>query len=614
MPAPPPRRTDEHPPHAADWSAGDDVGDLPRDVEQFPVRDDLGPVVDDGRWDLLLAALNSVNSMVTLTDLRADDQPLVYVNDYFCTFTGYGRDEILGKNCRFLQTCAGGRDEDQPGVREVRDAIRERRRCKALLRNYKKDGSPFWNELFLSPVCPGGGGGGGGGEPTHYVGVQNDVTERVECDRERYVLSESLRTLEESVVITEGELDEPGPKMRFVNDAFTRMSGYGWDELIGNTPRMLQGPDTDHGETSRLKRDLKAGRTFRGEAVNYRKGGGRYLVQWTASPVWAYGPSGGLYGGPGMAGRGTPPGGLRHDPPAGLPDRPDRSGPPSHFVASQRDVTERRSLEREMLEGRGEEQARIARDLHDGPTQDVAAVRLMAAALAREMGVNPDDPAALDAAAKTDDGADRFDSAAALAAHLYRQADAAADGVRQVARGLMPVRPAPGGLIDALNRLASTLAAAASRGVGPAVSFDGGRDDEPTDADVRNELYQIAREAVGNAVRHADAKTIRVALSRDDADRVVLTVEDDGRGIDPDLAAAAGGTDRPRAAAPGGGVGLRSMRYRTELLSATFRVERRDDGGTRVFVRLPAGGPPRGKREVIRGEPDPDPTPPHRRR
>ena len=629
----------------ADGAPADGAGPLSRGRDlagELQLRSDLGPLVADGRWDLILSALNAVNSMITVSDLREEDQPLVYVNDYFCEFTGYDRSEAIGRNCRFLQDAPGGRDEDQPGVREIREAVRERRRCDVLVRNYKRDGTPFWNELFLSPVCAGGPDRqrDQDGEVTHYVGVQNNVTDRIECDRERYVLAEALRTLEESVIVTDGHLEKPGPTMRFVNDAFTRMSGYSWDEAVGSTPRMMQGPDTDHGETGRLREELARGETFRGEAVNYRSDGSRYLVQWTACPVWAHGPMGGLYAGPGVAARPESARGLRPGPPAGTEPREAREGPPSHYVASQRDMTERRALEREMLEGRTEEQARIARDLHDGPTQDVAAVRIMAGALARELGVDFNDPGELERAARHADGTERFDSPAALAAHLYQQAGSAADGVRQVARGLMPVRAGRGGLVEAMRRLADTMNAGAGVGTGaggaggPAVRFRGSEDDEPADADVRNELYQIAKEAVGNAVRHAGAREITVDLHRDapegapaegksvaeTGDRaarpVVLTIEDDGAGIPERLEDHGGRVTHTDA--PSGGVGLRSMRYRAELLGATFSVERRGDregGGTRVRVRLPGGGPPRGRVEVIRGgdDADPAPTPTHRR-
>ena len=86
-----------------------------------------------------------------------------------------------------------------------------------------------------------------------------------------------------SVVITTGELEPPGPVLVHVNDAFTRMTGYTREELLGATPRILQGPDTDRAVLNRLKSNLRAGDSFEGRAWNYRKDGTPYLVEWTST-------------------------------------------------------------------------------------------------------------------------------------------------------------------------------------------------------------------------------------------------------------------------------------------------------------------------------------------
>lgn len=580
----------------------------------------VGSLLAGGDLTLLSAAIDSANSMITVADVRAADQPLVFVNDYFCEFTGYAREEVLGRNCRFLQNAPGGRDEDQPGVQRIRDAVAAGERCKVLLRNYKKDGSPFWNELYLSPVRP--PGGGPDAPVTHYVGVQNDVTDHLECERERLILAEAVRTLDESVIITGPDLDAPGPEIRFVNEAFEQITGYGWEEAVGNSPRMLQGPDSDSAETGRLKRDLKAGKSFRGETVNYRKNGERYLVQWTAAPVWAHavhGIPGGLHGGPGMSGHS---GGLRCPDLQGGPrdgstgKRP--AGPPSHYVASQRDVTARRTLEREVLEARSFEQARIARDLHDGPAQDVTALKFLAAVMSRQVGVDAGDPAALHAAAHDADGNPRYDTPQALAAHLLAQADGAAGRVRQVARGLMPVGVVRGELTAALTQFAAERSALATSPVGadagPDVVFEGTPADEPDAPDVRNELYHLAREAVGNAIRHGDASRVSVSLRRGDG-VIRLTVEDDGVGLPAEVAATAGRVERPGAnGTQRAGVGLRSMRYRAEVLggSLTFAPADGPAGrpGTRIVCTLSAHGPPAVRETADRDTADPEPDAP----
>ena len=91
----------------------------------------------------------------------------------------------------------------------------------------------------------------------------------------------------DAVVVTDPELDAPGPIIIFVNAAFERLSGYPRDELIGCSPRMLQGFDTDRAELVRMKAQLVAGECFEGAVLNYHKSGMEYVVGWAIAPVRA---------------------------------------------------------------------------------------------------------------------------------------------------------------------------------------------------------------------------------------------------------------------------------------------------------------------------------------
>lgn len=119
-------------------------------------------------------AIDASRSGVVITDPHQPDNPIIYVNPAFEQMTGYSAAEVLGRNCRFLQRD----DRDQPGVDELRAAISQGRDAEVVLRNYRRDGTLFYNELYLSPVhneC---------GELTHFVGVQIDVTERRRTEEE----------------------------------------------------------------------------------------------------------------------------------------------------------------------------------------------------------------------------------------------------------------------------------------------------------------------------------------------------------------------------------------------------------------------------------------------
>ncbi|GAO35169.1 hypothetical protein SCT_0553 [Sulfuricella sp. T08] len=114
-------------------------------------------------------AIESSVNAILITDATRPGNPLIYTNPAFERITGYSQEEALGRNCNFLQN----EDHDQPGIEELRQAIREQHEGRAVLRNYRKDGSMFWNDLLIAPVRD------EKGKVTHFVGVQNDVTERM---------------------------------------------------------------------------------------------------------------------------------------------------------------------------------------------------------------------------------------------------------------------------------------------------------------------------------------------------------------------------------------------------------------------------------------------------
>ncbi|MBO6792850.1 MAG: PAS domain S-box protein [Balneolaceae bacterium] len=99
------------------------------------------------------------------------------------------------------------------------------------------------------------------------------------------LLESAIRNDYDSILITELGLEKPGPKIVYVNDGFTRMTGYSKEEAIGNTPRMLQGEKTDRAILDRLKRRLIEGQAFFGHTINYRKDGSEFINQWDIHPL-----------------------------------------------------------------------------------------------------------------------------------------------------------------------------------------------------------------------------------------------------------------------------------------------------------------------------------------
>lgn len=117
---------------------------------------------------LLELAINTAQNGIIIADASVRDHPVIFVNRAVEATTGYRPDEVLGRNCRFLQ----GPEHDQPGLDVVREALRSEKGCEVELRNFRKDGTPFWNEVRISPVRD------PGGRVTHFIGVQSDVTAR----------------------------------------------------------------------------------------------------------------------------------------------------------------------------------------------------------------------------------------------------------------------------------------------------------------------------------------------------------------------------------------------------------------------------------------------------
>jgi PAS domain S-box-containing protein len=113
-------------------------------------------------------ALSATAEGVTISDASLIDNPIIYANAGFERLTGYSVEEVLGRNCRFLQ----GPATDPDTLEKLRSAIRQKRACTVQLLNYRKDGTSFWNRLSITPVRD------ADGEVTHFIGVQSDVTEQ----------------------------------------------------------------------------------------------------------------------------------------------------------------------------------------------------------------------------------------------------------------------------------------------------------------------------------------------------------------------------------------------------------------------------------------------------
>ena len=164
-----------------------------------------------------------------------------------------------------------------------------------------------WLESFF-PII------GKNGSPEGIGVILVEVSERRQAENSLRLLNSAVMQAKEAVVITDAQLDLPGPHIIFVNPAFTQITGYAAAEAIGKTPRLLQGPRTEKNLLRRLRQNLEQGEVFEGEAIQYRKDGTEYIQAWQIAPVR------------------------------------DEFGNITHYVSIQRDITNRKRIEKALRE------------------------------------------------------------------------------------------------------------------------------------------------------------------------------------------------------------------------------------------------------------------------
>ncbi|MEM1116949.1 MAG: PAS domain-containing protein [Bacteroidota bacterium] len=354
-------------------------------------------------------------------------------------------------------------------------------------------------------------------------------------------IEKALHATNNLIVITDPKLDDN--PIVWVNDYFCEFTGYDRDEVLGRNCRFLQGEDREQAERFALRDGVD--NVYRTHVLirNYKKSGELFYNDLYVSPVI-------------------------------------ENGEVIHFVGVQNDATARMQAlldvadaERQVLETAENERERFGMDLHDGLGQTLTGAVMLSHALTRDLemfsrrdGVLRDLP---------DEVLDELTVLASHADHLQQQIEKTMSEARAMASGLNPVNDSPHGLGDALRDLVVNVQQ--SYDDVPEIEVDVADIDFPDRRHARH-LYRIAQEALSNAVRHADAARIQIALHQSE-DGVVLEVSDDGRGMpDPETA--------PK---PGRGKGLASIRYRARLIGGTIDTRRRSEGGTFVRVVVPVG-------------------------
>ncbi|MEL0456014.1 PAS domain S-box protein [Flavobacteriaceae bacterium SZ-1-7] len=211
-------------------------------------------------------ALQSANNGIIITDALRPDNPIIYFNSAFQNLTGYSEAEILNNNCRFLQ----GNDRDQPPLKYLREAIKNGKSCQATLRNYKKDGTMFWNDVYIFPIT------NSRGTVTHFIGIQNDVTLKKKMEEERHHLASIFDESLNEIYVFDAET------LKFININYGAQKniGYSLEELKDMTPLDINvnGGEAEFKKTINLLLQKKVEK-LEFEGLHQRKDGSQYPVE-----------------------------------------------------------------------------------------------------------------------------------------------------------------------------------------------------------------------------------------------------------------------------------------------------------------------------------------------
>jgi PAS domain S-box-containing protein len=429
-----------------------------------------------------------------------------YVSPQIEASLGFKQEEWLEDPVRWYQQIHS--DDKQRWSAEAAEMFLSGKPLRSAYRVIARDGRVVWFRCEAKMMRH------ADGRPWFIHGVAFDITDLKNTEQalqeERNVLSALLDTVGALVVV----LDADGRIIRF-NRACEQMTGYACAEVEGRQVWdlfMLPEDVTDFKASLEELHVRQLPREYESEWVT--RDGGRRLIAWSSTML------------PGTEAR------------------------PAYVIATGIDITERKRLERTILEVSAREQRRIGQDLHDGLGQHLTGIAFMSKVQQQKLA-EKDLPEAADAA------------------KIVRLVNEAINKTRELARGLLPVMSDAHGLMSALQQCAGE-----ARDIfGVDCHF---QCDSPVlmhDVNTATHLYHVAQEALSNAIRHGKARKIRITLAGGDH-QGELTIHDDGAGISD-------------AAGSSLGMGLHIMSYRARMIGGSLEVGRAADGGTLVKCVFP---------------------------
>jgi PAS domain S-box-containing protein len=211
-------------------------------------------------------ALAATSNGIIIADARLACYPVIYVNCAFEQITGYSANEVIGQNCRFLQRT----DTQQPVLHELRSSIQAGTSCKVVLRNYRKDGNLFWNELCISPIHD------ENGKLSHFIGIQTDISHRKQAEASLRRQALTFENMHDGVIITDliGNIIDWNP-------AAESMFGYTKAEILAKHISILHQPELAATLSTKVLQTINQQGRWSGEIHFIRKDGSEGICETT---------------------------------------------------------------------------------------------------------------------------------------------------------------------------------------------------------------------------------------------------------------------------------------------------------------------------------------------